>query len=73
MSKKTRDPYLALGERFEMLREQRGWTMKQLCGRADMSYETYESIREGNPPTLRTCKRLADALGIRLGELFDGI
>lgn len=70
---KTTDPFQILAKRLKQLREERGWTDKQMAGRADLDLKTYRNLELGQPATGTTLYKVCQALGIRLGELFDGI
>lgn len=56
---------MSVGEKIKQARQKQGLTQKQLgelCGMADSAIRRYESGR-GNP-TLKTIRRMADALGV---------
>lgn len=53
-----------------------GMSPRELCDKADIDYSTYKKIVnpvEGKPysPRLATLKKIAGALGVSVGELFD--
>lgn len=80
MSRAPRGPersayLLALGRRLRILREQRGLT-QQACGRVSgVGADVISRLENGRytSPGLRTLHRVAQGLGVRLGELLpDG-
>ena len=63
---------MAVRNRMRETRRARGLTQAQLAGRADVSRQTVCEI-EANPrysTTGQIMARLADALGVNLGDLF---
>lgn len=62
------------GDRLRELRKERGWTQERLAEAAGMDRSFIADVERGARfPGLDTCWRLADGLGIGLGELFDGL
>ncbi len=62
----------ALGRRIRELREQRGWSQRELArqtGRHQSSVSDWEN--GAADMSLATIVRLADALGLPLAEMFD--
>jgi len=60
-----------LGERIVRLRKARGWSARELGRRAGMGDAAISRIETGkvSEPRLATMTRLADALGVSVGEL----
>jgi transcriptional regulator with XRE-family HTH domain len=62
------------GDRLRDLRKARGLTQERLAEAAGMDRSFIADVERGARfPGLDTCWRLADGLGISLGELFDGL
>ncbi|HET9490523.1 MAG TPA: XRE family transcriptional regulator [Methylomirabilota bacterium] len=62
-----------LGERVRALRRDRGLQQRQLAENAEMTPSMVSQIESGRlTPSLNTLRRLADALGVAVGALFDG-
>lgn len=63
----------ALAERMKALRRSRNWTQLALAERSGLP-RTYVADMEGERrnPSLRNLVRVANALGVRVGELFGG-
>jgi len=52
-------------------REKRGWSMRRLAGKADVSYVTVARIEHGEmSPTLEMLEKLAKALDIDVRDFF---
>lgn len=63
-----------LGENVERLREARGLTQEELGRLAGLHQTAIARIEKGERgPRLATLFKLAEGLGVRPGELFDGI
>lgn len=61
----------AFGIRIRQLREQQGYTQEELAHRADIHVTYLSGIERGvRNPSLRSIRRLARALGVRVGKLF---
>ena len=62
-----------LGDRVRELREARGLTQEALASRAGLHrvYLAQLEIGRNDNPRLDTLRRLAQALGVSLGELLD--
>lgn len=52
------------------IREKRKMTVSELAEKADVAEETVRRIEDGQPPNLRIISKLADALHIKMAELF---
>lgn len=64
----------AFGDRLRALRAERGWTQERLAEATGMDRSFLADVERGARfPGLDTCWRIADGLGITLGELFDGL
>jgi len=65
---------VTFGSRVRELRHGRKWTQERLAEEADINVVQLSHIENGlNEPKLTTILRLARALGVRTGELMDGI
>ena len=63
----------ALGRRIRALRIDRGWTQQILADHAELTRESISAIENGRfDPTFSTLKRLAQALDLKLEEVFKG-
>lgn len=64
-----------LGAAVREAREQRGETLEQVAHRIDRMDAKYlgEIERGWHAPTIPTAKRIADALGVGLGELVKDL
>ena len=51
------------------LRLERGWTAEALANRSKLSQQTISSFERGKRVTINTPCRIADALGVELGEI----
>lgn len=61
-----------LGNRVRELRVRAGLTQSRLADRVDISHEFMSRLERGiKAPSLETAKKIADALGISVAELFD--
>lgn len=65
----------SLGSRIAAARKRKGWTQEELAGAVGdnthkMTVSKWE--RGENVPSVANLKRLADELGVTLGELMDG-
>lgn len=61
-----------LGQRIVELREKRGWSQRDLafeCGKEPQSIERVENGKSN--PTAFYLKELADALGVRVSDIFN--
>ena len=62
----------ALGVRIRALREERGLLQKQLAEKAGLTASKMSQIESGRlTPTLRTLRKVADALGASIPELLE--
>lgn len=62
----------ALGARIKALREERGLLQKQLAEKAGLTASKMSQIESGRlTPTLRTLRKVADALGASIPELLE--
>jgi transcriptional regulator with XRE-family HTH domain len=63
-----------LGERLRSIRQEKSWSLETLAERAGMHVTYLSSIERGyRNPTLNVIGSLAQALGLSLSELFDGV
>lgn len=63
-----------LGKKLRHLRKARGCSLKHLAAAADLSIGFVSQIERGlSSPSVRTLARLADALGVGIGELFSDL
>ena len=66
------DIYASIGKNIREARETRGWTQEQLAEKASMHAAFLGQIERGvKKPSLKTLKQVADALGLKAGELLD--
>ncbi len=62
----------ALGLAIKRLREKKGWTQERLAEMADINTSYIGQIERGlRYPSLKVLFKIADALGVRISELFD--
>lgn len=62
---------LALGKNIRKLREKKGWTQEELSEKADMHVSYIGQIERGlRYPSLKIIFKIADALEVRISELF---
>jgi transcriptional regulator with XRE-family HTH domain len=65
------DDWWAFGEFIKRLRTDRGLNREQLSERSDVAVDTIRRIERGaGLPNLRTMRKLALGLGMRLSEIF---
>ena len=68
----TMDLKKKLGLRIRAIRKAKGLTQEQLSDAAGISLTFIGVTERGkNIPSLKTCNRLAEALGVTLSELFN--
>lgn len=66
------DIYRHIGRRVREERTRCGWTQEQLAEKAETHLSFIGQLERGiKKPSLATLKKLADALGIKAGALFD--
>ncbi len=64
--------YKKLGRRLEQLRSQQGITQQEFAHKAGISPANYWEIVHGKRNiTLKTAAKLADALSVKLSDLFN--
>jgi transcriptional regulator with XRE-family HTH domain len=64
----------SFGRRLRQLRQERGWSQEELSTRADISKNYIGEIERGeNNVSIHYIARLAAALSITIGELFQGL
>lgn len=74
MSKRADGVAKALGKRIRQLRTTRGWSQELLADQAGMHRTYMWGIEQGvRNPSVRHLTRIADALGVSLSALFDGL
>ncbi len=79
MPKKTKSeryaPFLkGFGARMKQLREERGLSQSQLADAVDVERNHIYRIESGKTnPTIGLLRDIAEALGISLAELFEGM
>jgi transcriptional regulator with XRE-family HTH domain len=62
----------ALGRHIADLRKQKGFTQEQFAEATNYSVEFISFVERGiNAPSLEGCERIANALEIKLKDLFD--
>jgi len=64
---------LTLGEQIRSRRQERGWSLSDFATRAGFSKGFLSKIENGHAqPPIATLMKLAEALDLGIGELFDG-
>jgi transcriptional regulator with XRE-family HTH domain len=64
----------ALGKRIRQLRQARNWSQEYLADEAGMHRTYMWGIEQGvRNPSVRHLTRIAHALGVSLGTLFEGL
>jgi transcriptional regulator with XRE-family HTH domain len=63
---------MTLGERIKLLRERRGWSLRELSREADVPHNTLSQLERGlrADVTTETAKRLARALQVSVDYLI---
>ena len=65
------NPYQQVGRKIQLIRRREGLTQAQLAEKSDISGNYIGLIERGvGHPTLETLSQIADALKIKIGELF---
>ena len=52
------------GKSVQTARLERGWSQDELAKKADVSRPTVSRVERGDDPSMRTMRKLADALGL---------
>ena len=74
MPKRTDTLAKAVGRRIRLLRMARRWSQERLADQAGMHRTYMWGIEQGvRNPSLRHLARLAEALGVSLASLFEGL
>jgi transcriptional regulator with XRE-family HTH domain len=61
-----------LANRVKLLRRSRRWTQEKLAERASMQRSYLADLERGyRNPSVRTLLKLANALGVRIRDLFE--
>jgi transcriptional regulator with XRE-family HTH domain len=61
-----------VGKRLRELRESKGWGLRELARRAGVNPSTVSTAENGQHSlSLANAKKIADALGVRVGDLLD--
>jgi putative transcriptional regulator len=60
----------SLRYRLKELREAKGWTQAQLAARAKVERSTIQNIESGRVQRPNSLAHIADALGVKVGELL---
>lgn len=64
----------SLGMKMREIRNQRGWTLKQLSIMSGLNINTLSLIEKGKTsPSIYTLQRLADALDVPIKEFFEAV
>ena len=63
--------YQKLAERIERLRKQKGMTQEKLAEEAGLHRAYFWDIENGRNISIKTAYKIARALGVSLGELFN--
>jgi len=65
---------LALGKNIKRLREKRQWSQEKLAEHANVHISYIGQIERGlRYPSLKTLFKVADALEVKIAELFKGV
>lgn len=59
-----------VGKRIAKLRDEKGWTQKQLAKATRLSKSYIASIEEGKRPGIKALAIIAEELGVEVGELL---
>lgn len=63
------------GEKVRQLRRQEGLSIRGLSEKAGLSYRTLQNVETGvrnlNTASVRTVKKIAEALGVSIEEIID--
>lgn len=72
MAKRVKDERCkAIGQKIKEQREKKGWTQEQLSEKADIHVSYVGQIERGlRHPSLKVLFKIADALSIKVEELF---
>ncbi|MBU6142175.1 helix-turn-helix transcriptional regulator [Patescibacteria group bacterium] len=66
------DIYRHIGRRVREERAKRGWTQEQLAERIDAHVSFVGQLERGiKKPSLATIKKIAEAFGIKAGDILD--
>lgn len=72
MTTGSEDLLKRIGANISRIRQERGLTVSELASRADMEKSNLIPIEKGRiNVTIRTLKKIADALGMTVSELTD--
>ena len=74
MAKRADAVQKSLGKRIRQLRHAKGWSQEYLADEAGMHRTYMWGIEQGvRNPSIRHLTRIADALKVSLGTLFEGL
>jgi transcriptional regulator with XRE-family HTH domain len=60
------------GQNLQSIREKKGLSLRKLADEADINFTQVHRIEKGETsPSVSLVKAIADALGIKMGKLFD--
>ncbi|MBN1943636.1 MAG: cupin domain-containing protein [Phycisphaerae bacterium] len=63
-----------LAQRIKALRQERGWTLRQLAARTELTDSVLSKVENFRvTPSLPALARIAEALGVKLSELVEGL
>ena len=66
------DELHAVGARLRALREERGFSQRELARRSDLTHTTISAIEGGRiDPSLGTLKKILSACEVRMGDFFQ--
>jgi ribosome-binding protein aMBF1 (putative translation factor) len=58
----------------EELRKEKGWSQTKLANEAGVDWSTVKSVEDGeHSPTVKTVRKLADALDVEVGEIIEDV
>jgi len=67
-----KEPVVTIGDKIRKLRQQKGWTQKDLGTRAGIEGKNVSSYETGHlKPSARTIQRFAEALGVSAEDLLS--
>jgi transcriptional regulator with XRE-family HTH domain len=63
---------IAIGDKLRKLREQKGYSIREVGKRINISHTYVSKIEKGKIPSLNTLNKLCELYGITIPELFGG-
>lgn len=60
------------GKNLQSMREKKGLSLRKLADEADINFVQIHRIEKGETsPSISMIKTIADALGVKMGKMFD--